>query len=283
MYLLINKMPLPTYVTALYNIGRDDANFEAYITWLNYLLSIPVQIVLYTTPEIEQRLIYTARPTLKIIFERTIPYMKYVPTINTYVQNEYHTNNPTKDNPHFICLTHAKFIWLENTIVDNPFNSERFYWIDAGLAKIASHLDYLPWLKTTDKIKCLLITYYTQNDVEHSTWCDRYRCFISAGLFGGSIDNMFIFINKMKSLAMADLGKNRLALEQEYMAQAYYQLLDIFDPYYGHYENLITNWDGPVARRETVEQFRQRAVIAGDQYHIDSVERYLAGFPSPEI
>jgi hypothetical protein len=47
------------------------------------------------------------------------------------VEKEYHTK-PWRDRCHALCL--AKVPWMAEEAQANPFSSERFYWIDAGIA-----------------------------------------------------------------------------------------------------------------------------------------------------
>jgi hypothetical protein len=144
-----------TLVSSLVNINReqvDGRTFSSYLEWFLQTLQIPAPMILFVDPEI-CAVVAKARegkPT-KIIqqpFPGT-PLAWSTPFIQRtqesqewkrYAKNPGDLNN--KSAP-YVTLMHSKFAWLYNAIQDNPFKTDLFFWIDAGLSRFWKGM-YLP-------------------------------------------------------------------------------------------------------------------------------------------
>ena len=232
-----------TYVTCFYDIGRkSDTTF--YMDHINYLLSLPLNIIFYTEPKILTKLSYIQRDTLKIILDEPIYFFSMLDRIKSAMKN-YLTNNPIKDTAEFAALTLSKFDFLRKSIIDNPFHTSNFAWIDAGLHKVATHMDMLPTLIPPDKISLMLIEYTFATEILNYDFIKLCRYKVAGGLFSGPNDLMITFCDKVISTAMDFLDKDLFGLEQEFITIVFVQNKAMFKPYYGDFSDLVCNYYKP--------------------------------------
>jgi len=136
-----------TFVTALYDISReehDGRSYSQYQVWFERTLSIPVPMVIYTEP-CNQSMVERARkgyPTHVVYTD-----VSDVPFYHTRQQVEHiirHTGFTKRiQHPHglenrcfnYIPIVNSKFVWMSRAIQENYFQTDMFFWIDAGLSR----------------------------------------------------------------------------------------------------------------------------------------------------
>ncbi len=136
-----------TLVSSLVNINReavDGRQFSTYVEWFFQTLQIRAPMILFVDPEIAE-LVAKARegkPT-KIIQQSfpATPLAWSTPFIHQTQQSKEwkeFAKNPgdlnNKSAP-YVTLMHSKFAWIWDAIQDNPFHTDLFFWIDAGLSR----------------------------------------------------------------------------------------------------------------------------------------------------
>jgi hypothetical protein len=133
-----------TFVTALYEINRevhDNRSFETYQTWFNETLKVPVPFVIFTE-EKNRVLIEKARhnmPTMVIYKDlKDFPFFNTLPSVESIIRTSNQHNN--SKSLEFTCydyipLVNSKFVWMLDAINNNWFNTDMFFWIDAGLSR----------------------------------------------------------------------------------------------------------------------------------------------------
>lgn len=173
--------PLPstwaqvTLVTSLININReqiDGRKFQDYVDWFMKTLTIPAPMVIYLEPSL-LGLVQSIRegmPT-KIIsqtfgetpFAWSTPYIEQVQQSlewRNFAKNPRDLNNLSGP---YVTLMHSKMAWVWNAMKENPFNTDMFYWIDAGLSRFWQGFDpvsaephprFLRNLRNNQKIYC---------------------------------------------------------------------------------------------------------------------------------
>lgn len=164
-----------TIVTSLIDIKReqiDGRKFDEYIEWFTKTLILPAPMVIYVEPSLAG-LVRTIRGDLPT---RIIPqsYMEtplawstpYIEQIQNSIEWRQYAKNP-KDlcnrSAPYITLMHDKVAWLWNTIEENPFGTDLFFWMDGGLSRFWQTMDpratephprFLRNLRRDQKIYC---------------------------------------------------------------------------------------------------------------------------------
>lgn len=267
-----------TFVTAFFDIGRQtDApqqNFNNYFQWIMELLALPINLYFFTTPELHAQLIYDPRPNLIWKFMPEVPYMDRLDQIRA-TWPEYQTNNPSKDTPEFAALSQAKFVFLQQAITTNPFGDSHYAWIDAGLTKIATHPELLPGLAPPDKIRCIMMNYIGVEEIKDPRFIQKCHYKIAAGLFIGPKDLMLSLAYRVMGEVEQHLHEHRFGLEQECIAIVYRQHPEMFDPYYGSFEDLILNYERLVNNAYIAQKVMRQALAGQDLPEALKVTRYI--------
>jgi hypothetical protein len=274
-----------TFVSAFFNIGRVANHpllkYDNYFNWINQLLKTPINLYFITTADIHDRLQYEPRNTLKfhIVTEDKIPFFDKLPLI-TQCWEKYRTNNKEKDTAKFACLTHAKFHCVQQAIANNPFDSTHYAWIDAGIFKIAKGTEELLQLTAPDKIRLLILNYIDNNETKHHNFVLTCRYKIAGGFFVGPKVLMIKFIDAMITEVEASLTQNIFGLEQEYMALVYKKHPELFEPYYGDFCDLITNYHACCNTAWLIMQYLIKALENNDIGEAKKVAKYLIDSPN---
>ena len=164
-----------TLVTSLININReqiDGRKFQEYVEWFMKTLTIPAPMVIYLEPALVGLVqsIREGMPT-KIIsqsfgetpFAWSSPYIEQVQQSlewKKFAKNPRDLNNLSGP---YVTLMHSKMAWVWNTMKENPFQTDMFFWIDAGLSRFwqgfepvtaEPHPRFLRNLRNNQKIYC---------------------------------------------------------------------------------------------------------------------------------
>uniref|UniRef100_A0A6C0ART0 Uncharacterized protein n=1 Tax=viral metagenome TaxID=1070528 RepID=A0A6C0ART0_9ZZZZ len=138
-----------TFVTALYNISReqyDQRSYQQYQTWFERTLSIPVPMVIFTeicNEDIVKRARSKYDNITKVIYTSLdeVPFYYTVDTVRDIITNSpfkrriQHPNGLENKCFGYIPIIHSKYAWMNKAIESNYFNSDMFFWIDAGLSR----------------------------------------------------------------------------------------------------------------------------------------------------
>ena len=194
-----------TFVTALYNIQReekgDGRKWKDYLEWFKNTLKMPLKMVIYIPLELVSY-VEEHRPkeyaTKIIVQERDeIPYAKYEKQMATILENpEYRAKIKHPDRveckiPFYNIIQYSKFKWLEETATTNPFETDYFFWMDAGLSRFVPMELYprivpgieLPVKKLVIQCNGMLLSYPV-----HEGYLWDSQCLVSGGMFGGDKD-----------------------------------------------------------------------------------------------
>jgi hypothetical protein len=139
-----------TFVTALYNIQReqyDNRSYQEYQEWFEKTLTIPVPMVIFTEL-CNEPIITKTRGILptKVIYTdlSNTPFYYTTNTVEHIITNtdfKYQIKHPNGlENTCFgyIPIINSKFVWMKQAIQSNYFNTDLFFWIDAGLSRFFS-------------------------------------------------------------------------------------------------------------------------------------------------
>lgn len=203
-----------TIVSGLWNINRNDRNFENhYIPRFKEFLKIEANLILFLPASLEH-IVWEVRDrknTFIKIFELEDLKNLYAPHwdktqeirtnndwLNITGENGWLVNSPQATNQWYNPMQHSKIFMLHDSTIYNPFDTDYFYWMDAGLTNTVptSHLvedacmDLIA--KHTDRFLFLCYPYKANGEI-HGFKYDAMNKFAGAtvehvcrgGLFGG--------------------------------------------------------------------------------------------------
>lgn len=142
-----------TIVTALYDIGRekiDGRDMSQYYAWFSRTLLFNCPMVIYCDESLNS-FITMNRPShlqTKIINQKLeeIPYYHLKPQIDEVLQSLSYKQK-IKDPERIECKTslysiiqYSKFPWVLNAAINNYFQSDYFFWMDAGASRFIPDL-----------------------------------------------------------------------------------------------------------------------------------------------
>jgi len=197
-----------TVVTAFYDIGRDDRAFYHYLPWLPKIFLVNYPMIVYCHPDhkLLVKSLRKNRPTL-VITTDSFPLQNYTLQIAQIIQKQNYRNKlgfratgrtPEWNTPAYIPIQFSKFEWLRRSIALNPFNSNYFYWMDAGMGRFyAESVIGAPKLYVFDKVLDDKVTV----SIFDSTWppvrpiIGTRITSIAGTMFGGRKDSVYKLCN----------------------------------------------------------------------------------------
>ena len=243
-----------TIVTALYDIDRenmgDGRKFEQYLSWFKDTLKIQRPMVVF----VDESLVsfveeHRGELSTKIIIQSLgeTPYYSLKQDIDKILQSEDFRSkigSPERIECNlalYNSIIYSKFEWVKKVIGENPFNSEYFMWMDAGLSRFFDGIDFV--YPSENALESLLdckdrvivqtsMSYYS--DLVHNEVCtEEYfwdaRTWIMAGLWGGGAKVLTKFCE-----VIDDVLRNKMIVngvinnEQNAMAYVYKNNPDMF-------------------------------------------------------
>jgi len=254
----------PTIVTAFYNIREleqnnspDNRGIDEYLELSKkFILQLPYPLVIYIdTTESSDKIydfIQNNRPyknktqIIREPFENTYFY-KDIDRIRELQQiYPIYNGRIEHETPHYIVVTNNKFWWLEQTIQQNPFSSERFMWLDFGINHVALNVEKIhTWIhKIPEKIRQMCINPLTESSDYNEVFHTIYHHY-AAGLFSGSAEYIMKYINEYKLTTAKIYSENWYQLEEAVMTIVHNENPEWFDDYYGDYIGIIANYLEP--------------------------------------
>jgi hypothetical protein len=253
-----------TLVTAYFNLTKcPDASEEIckrdksyYFSHSLSTLNLPYNLVIYCDSESYDQ-IFELRPeclrektVYKIIeFDDIIlndkSFKNYRDIINeNRSKNAYHFDNRNTASYYLFCI--SRYIMLRETIETNPFDSTRFSWINFCIERMGySNLKYLDEALAVkrDKFSTCYIDYIPYELIKDTKEYFKWgRCSMCSGFFTGNKEYMYKVCGLIldKFLYYLSLGYGH-ADEQLY-SPVYFEKSDLFEHYYGDYQQMITNY-----------------------------------------
>ncbi len=238
-----------TIITALYDISRDKKGdgrtFDEYLTWFEGTLKVKSPMVIFVDESLKEFVEKNRKnlPT-KIITEplEEVPYYHLNDRIQEVLDDDDYKNK-IRDPNRVECklslynvIIYSKFPWVKRVIEDNPFNSEYFMWMDAGLSRFFEPhgVDVNQLYPSNDAMEALVdskesvliqvqTSFYPdlvnkeRLDVE-DLWDSR--SFVMAGLWGGGSESLSKFCDLIDDVLINKMLKNNL-INNEQIAMAY--------------------------------------------------------------
>lgn len=247
-----------TIVTCLYDLKKRDQNqirrdVEFY---LNLTQDLNCNMVIYCDIGLKEEILKRkSKGNFKII-EFPLEELEYYKNYNDILNNEkmnYSIKDDKNTNNYFL-LTWNKFILMKESIRNNYFNTDYFFWIDYGLQHVLDEKKYNCKFETLlnnfelitkdniEKSIFMVLNDLNPNIINNENFYKRLYQYCAGGVFGGKQDifNKIItlFDNKLKEL----IDKKIVSTEEHIMADIIYNNKNLFELTYGDYYDLIENF-----------------------------------------
>lgn len=253
-----------TLVTAYFNLTKcSDASDEIkardhvyYFHHAVFTLSLPYHLVIYcdpeSLPEIQRyRPKYLEHKTRYIILEFD-QFMAYGKNFAEYrekiIQNRqekpYHFDNRNTASYYLFCM--SRYIMLQNTIVQNPFGSTHFCWINFCMERMGYlncvHLDEALSVKR-DKFSTCYIDFIPEHLVKNTAEYFRWgRCGMCSGFFTGNAQYMFQTCGAILAKFAEYVEQGYGHADEQLYSPVFFEHPDWFEQYFGDYQEMITNY-----------------------------------------
>lgn len=192
-----------TVITALYNIQRetkgDKRKWSDYLTWFEQTLKLQMPMCIFTSPDLEP-FIKTYRPPhlkTKIVTDQPIPYAYLEHTIKTILDSEQYKKlitHPTRVEcilPMYNVIQYSKFKWLKQIASENPFQTDYFFWMDAGISRF---IDTNATLHPTIQLPPNKLTIQKNHLYDIYPITEKYlwdsQCLLCGTIFGGDAESI---------------------------------------------------------------------------------------------
>ena len=240
-----------TIVTAFFDIKRetngDGRKLTDYLEWIKKTLQLNCNLFIVT----EQKFVNFMKENRPegyntFIKEDTLEnasYYKYLPRMreilnsSDYKKRIAHPNRVECTLPEYNVIQYSKFGWLEDAIRENPFDSEYFFWMDAGISRffLDTHV-HQPYPSTPNNIiigsnyKFIIQPRYdltTYNINEDFIWTAENL--LKGTMFGGRKDIVLKIGNLVENVFNEEmLNKNNVNNEQLALALVYKNNPELF-------------------------------------------------------
>jgi hypothetical protein len=202
-----------TLVTSLFNLSKlkrkDNRSWEDYLNWFKKTLSINCNFIIFTEPDVIPTIEEVRSDYNTLIIETSLeqaPYYYLKETIQNILDSDYYKSN-IKDISRVECqeslysvIQYSKFKWLEDASNINPFDSDFFFWVDAGISRFLDEKDYTEEFPSLDALSQLsflddtfLIQYnddyykdLTESRILPKSYFWDNHSFVCGSMFGGT-------------------------------------------------------------------------------------------------
>lgn len=241
-----------TLVTAFFDINRaekgDGRTIDEYKLWIKQTLQLNCHLYIVTEDKFAD-FFKDNRPTqynttIKIIDFKDLHYYKYYDRMSSILQSpEYkrRISHPTRVEcvlPEYNIIQYSKFHCLKMAIDENPFQSDYFFWIDAGISRFFLDVNIsnsYPGEKSKSIIQNNPDTFYIQkrHDLEHfpidENFMWRSDNLLVGTMFGGSSKIIHLISELLENvLTTIMLDNNNVNNEQLALAMVWKKNPELF-------------------------------------------------------
>jgi len=228
-------------VSFLFNIGND---MNSFISRMKYFFDVDRPMIIFT----DYRYCH--------LFPTTANIYLYPCTLEEFDSYRFlgqaekafekgglmHSLANAKYRPIYHVMTWSKFDAIEKAIEINPFNSEKFVWIDIGLWQFLRLNDnfgnefFVRRIidNIAEKIKLCRINY----NYQLNTCVTPY----AGGFMTGNKSNWEKLIKYFRDKRSENIDSGYASLEEHILGEVYKEIPELFDNYYGHYLQIFDNY-----------------------------------------
>lgn len=229
-----------TIVTAFFDIGRevngDGRKISEYLEWIKNTLKLNCNLYFFTEKKfvnfIKDNRTSNYNTFIKEDTLENSKYYKYLDSIKKAMHSCEYKNKMTNINrvecrlPEYNIIQYSKFGWLEEAIKENPFNTEYFFWMDAGISRFFGNINLQnPFPSKNDFLKIFTKENTHKFIIQHREDLYNYTIdedymwksdnLFKGGMFGGHRNIVKTVSNNMEQIFVYNmLHKNNVNNEQ---------------------------------------------------------------------
>ena len=182
-------------------------------------------------------------------------------------RNPYAFDDRNTASYYLLCM--ARYAMLKRILAENPFGSTHFAWLNICIERMGwknvMTLDNV-WTQNREKFSTCYIDYQPEALVRKTAEYFKWgRCSLCSGFFTGSATYMKAFCDKIeeKFHQMLELGYGHA--DEQLFSLVFFDNREIFDVYYGDYQEMIVNYVEPRERPgEPLRLLIAHSFAAGD-------------------
>jgi hypothetical protein len=229
-----------TIVTAFFDIQRDTRGdgrtIDEYLQWIQKTLQLNCNLFIVTESKFvpfmkEHRPHY---PTyIKEDRLGNASYYKYLPQMKNILEStEYkkciaYPNRVECVLPEYNVIQYSKFGWLEEAMRLNPFHTEHFFWMDAGISRFFLDVDVsLPYPRMIPSDKFIIQKRFDLDTFSMDIW--KADNVLKGTMFGGRKDSVLAVSTKVEEMFQHMLSQENVNNEQIALAMVYHTNKDLF-------------------------------------------------------
>jgi len=246
-----------TIVTAFFDINRsqngDGRTIDQYVEWIKQTLLLNCNLYVVTEDKFKDLFIHFRPPQYKMCIQvvelNQLRFYKYVDRMKEIMESpEYKNRIQDPDRiecrlPEYNVIQYSKFHCLQLAIRNNPFQTEYFAWMDAGLSRFFLDVDITapyPGPRFVEHIKANPNYLYLQKrpDLERfpmdENFVWRSDNLLSGGMFCGGIGVINLMAQLVEEVFVTEmLNKNNVNNEQLALAIIWKRFPQLFRPMLG--------------------------------------------------
>lgn len=240
-----------TLVSCFFDINRekngDGRTIEEYLEWIKKTLQLNAKLFIVTEPKFESffKEHMHINTILKIINFKDLHYYKYYDQISNILQLESYKSrirHPDRIEcklPEYNIIQYSKFHILQMAINENPFSSDFFFWIDAGISRFFLNVDITkdyPSYKSIDFFQYINDKFIIQsrNDLEYYNIDENFiwdsSNLLVGTMFGGSSQVISKVSDKVEEVFQQMIEKDNVNNEQLALSIVWKKYPELFFP-----------------------------------------------------
>ena len=264
---LVGKDPSVTIVTALYDLNRENwtgfsRKFSEYKNWMKDMLSFDSNMVIYVD-EKDKEFVESFREDksekTRII---TMPFEDFTTnklwgdsirktmSSEKFLANQTVPTHPQISHPAYNILMHEKMQFVKRAIDDNPFNTDHFMWLDAGVFHMSNRVDLLgkkfPGVHKSalldSKLHFVAVEEPQQSDLELEKFFKGHNVRIIGTSWCGHKDAILKFERSYSELLAITLANDLMDQDQSYLTATYLKNPELCNVHLGQWQDSLNLW-----------------------------------------
>ena len=229
-----------TIVTAFFDIHRDTKGdgrtVGEYMQWIEKTLQLNCNLFIVTEAKFVP-FMKAKRPNYATyILEDTLEnasYYKYLPRMREILESDAYKQRiacPQRVEcvlPEYNVIQYSKFGWLEEAMRVNPFHTDHFFWMDAGISRFFLDVDVsLPYPRMIPSDKFIIQKRFDLETFSMDIW--KADNVLKGTMFGGHKESVLAISTKVEEMFQSMLLQENVNNEQIALAMVYHANKDLF-------------------------------------------------------
>lgn len=228
-------------VTAFFDIHRDTKGdgrtLGEYMQWMEKTLQLNCNLFIVTEAKFIPFMkakrssnypMYILEDTLEnASYYNYLPRMKEILESDAYKQRIACPQRVECVLPEYNVIQYSKFGWLEKAMKINPFHTEHFFWMDAGISRFFLDVDVsLPYPRIIPSDKFIIQKRHDLDTFSMDIW--KADNVLKGTMFGGRKESVLAVSTKVEEMFQSMLLQENVNNEQIALAMVYHANKDLF-------------------------------------------------------